>query len=80
MGAFGRELEHWERYLGEGRFVAGAALSLGDLIVFGYLATAVRLGLELSGRPGLARFHDEMSARPAVRATWPWPEVAVAGS
>lgn len=66
------ELAHWERYYGEAAWAAGDALSLADLVVFVYVATAGHLGLSLAERyPGLARFDERMRARPSVRETWP---------
>ncbi|WP_428265321.1 glutathione S-transferase family protein [Haliangium sp.] len=66
------ELELWERYYGEAEWAAGEALSLADLAVFTYLATAVRLALVEAARlPRLLAFHDRMRTRASVVATWP---------
>lgn len=66
------ELAHWERYYGEAAWAAGDALSLADLVVFVYLATAGHLGLSMAERhPGLAAFDERMRARASVRQTWP---------
>jgi glutathione S-transferase len=72
------ELAHWERYYGEAAWAAGSEISLADLVVFVYVATASHLGLPLAERyPSLAAFHDRMRARESVRATWPatWNDI-----
>jgi glutathione S-transferase len=76
VDAFQAELDHWERYYGASSFCAGEALSLADIVVFSYVATAERLlGGLLDGRAALPRFSDAMRMRASVRATWPdtWP-------
>jgi glutathione S-transferase len=69
------ELARFDAYLEGAAFVAGEAISLADLAVFTYVATAAQLGYELAKRPHVARHHAMMCERPAVRATWPatWP-------
>jgi glutathione S-transferase len=53
-------------------WAAGDVLSLADLIVFVYVATAVQLGLDLPERyPSLTRVYEAMRDRPSARATWP---------
>jgi len=68
-----RELDFWEAYYGESVWCAGAEMTLGDISVFVYLATAVQLGLKLDDKryPNLYGFYGRMRARPAVRQTWP---------
>lgn len=66
------ELFFWEYYYGISRWAAGSAISLADLAVFAYVATAVHLGLELAERyPNLQAFYVRMKERPSVVATWP---------
>lgn len=75
--ALHRELTVWERHYGESAWAAGEAISLADICVFVYVATAVHLGLDVGEwYPNLARFYEAMRERPSVRATWPatWQE------
>ncbi|MEM9691226.1 MAG: glutathione S-transferase family protein [Myxococcota bacterium] len=54
------------------RFCAGRQLTLVDLVVFVYVATAIQLGLNCRTRyPGLHRLYESLRGRPSVRATWP---------
>lgn len=70
--ALRRELTFWERFYSRSAWAAGEAISLADLTVFVYVATAVQLGLELTeGYPSLARAYEAMRDRPSARATWP---------
>lgn len=72
------ELAHWERHLTSlaSPFLAGDALTLADLSVYAYLATAQYLGLSLSPESALAAFVERMRARQSVNHTWPvlWRE------
>ena len=65
------ELEWWERYYAAGPYCAGSSLSLADLSVFTYLATAVQLGLRLDRFPSLLRFYRAMRVRRSVLSSWP---------
>jgi glutathione S-transferase len=72
-----RELTVWERFYSRSTWAAGDALSLADLVVFAYVATAVQLGLDLAEwYPSLTRVYEAMRDRPSARATWPrtWTE------
>jgi glutathione S-transferase len=69
-----RELQRWETHLDGQDFVAGPWLSLADLLVYPYLATAKRLGLDLSRElPRLEAYAARMRSRSAVIRTWPEP-------
>jgi glutathione S-transferase len=66
------ELFFWEYYYGVARWAAGSEISLADLAVFAYVATAAHLGLELEERyPNLHAFCSRMKQRPSAVATWP---------
>ncbi len=68
-----RELQVWERILGQDAHVAGPHLTLADLVVYPYLATAQWLGLDLSGLPNLDDYCRRMRRRSSVVRTWPEP-------
>jgi glutathione S-transferase len=67
-----RELDRWEVYLAR-RVEPRPRPDLADLALFTYAVTAERLGLPLGGRPALARFCDQIRARPSAVQTWPEP-------
>jgi glutathione S-transferase len=69
-----RELERWEHHYAAAAWCAGDELTLADVLVFTYLATAWQLGLDLP--PALEGFRRRMLARPSVRRTVPpsWSE------
>lgn len=73
-GAFCAELSWWERYYREAPWAAGNELTMADLSVFTYVATAHHLGLELAGTfPRVHAMFERMRDRPSVHATWPGP-------
>ena len=65
------ELQHWERALAQAPWVAGTAATLADFVVFTYVATACRLGLDLEPFPSIAAFYARAKLRPCIVATWP---------
>ncbi len=74
---FRAELGWWERYYDGDTWAAGPALSMADLSVFVYVATASRLGLALDPDfPRVRAMFAQMRRRPSVEATWPWQEEA----
>ncbi len=67
------ELSAWEQYYADSPWVAGDDLSLADISVYVYVATAHRLGLVLGpSLAGISAMVQRIEARPAVRETWPW--------
>lgn len=75
IGQLQGELEHWERHYASAS--EDAPLSLVDLSVMTYVATAAQLGLQLTQRfPSLAKAFSQWKTRPAVTRTWPsgWSE------
>jgi len=75
IGQLQAELEHWDAHYA----AAGddAPMSLVDLSVMTYVATAAHLGLQLEARfPKLSAAYAQWKTRPAVRRTWPsgWGE------
>ncbi len=72
MSSLHRALSHWEGYYGQSEWAAGSALSLSDLLVFVYVATAVHLGMPLSTRyPKTSAVYQRLRERPSVKETWP---------
>lgn len=72
-----RELDIWNGYYERSGWAAGSALSLADITIYAYLATASHLGLSMTGRfagrfDALADFVARMVARPSVTEGWPW--------
>lgn len=67
-------LAEWERIMGASPWLAGATLSLADIMVAPVVAymqmTPEAAGL-MAERPGLARWWAAMSARPSMAATAP---------
>lgn len=70
---FWRELQRWEAYVAAHDHVAGKHLTLADLLVYPYIATAKRLGLDLSALPALDDWRARMRRRSSVIRTWPEP-------
>lgn len=69
---FHDELQWWETYAQQAPWLAGNAMSLADLSVFVYVATAVQLGLKLADRYGaLERWYARMRGRASVQNKWP---------
>lgn len=66
-----RELELWEQRLGEGPFIAGATLSLADVVFYPALAYQLRRGLRLEGLPRLTDYVGRMGSRGAAKAARP---------
>lgn len=72
MSSLHRELAYWEAYYGAHTWAAGNDMSLADLLVFTYVATAVHLGLPLSERyPRIAGAYDRLRERDSIRKCWP---------
>ncbi len=72
MSSLHRELEHWERYYGAGTWAAGEMVSLSDMLLFVYVATAVHLGFKLQARyPKIAAAYSRLRERPSVITSWP---------
>jgi glutathione S-transferase len=70
VGALRRELDCWERHYTGVEWAVGSSLTLPDVVVFTYLATAHQLGLDLARRwPALQAFSERMSTRASVRST-----------
>ena len=75
--AFMDELDRWRGYYDESPWAAGPAMTLADISVYTYLATACRLGLSLTGSlTSLAGFARRMAGRPSVTTGWPWSRPA----
>jgi len=75
IGQLQGELEHWERHYAAAD--EATPLTLVDISVMTYVATAARLGLQLTPRfPRLAAALATWKRRPAVARTWPsgWSE------
>ena len=72
------EMARWEQHLGAGgQYFVGDQLSLADVVIFPFVAFAVRTGLTLSKRtPRLAAWYERMAARESVQKSWPphWRE------
>lgn len=70
---FAEELAIWDGYVGDSDGLAGE-LSLADVVVLPYVATAAWLGLALPD--ALASWLASSRERPSVRETWPrtWAE------
>jgi glutathione S-transferase len=73
LSSFHSELARVNGWLdGEASHCCGEALTLVDLPVFVYVATAIQLGLNCRDRyPGLHRLFEAMRERPAVANSWP---------
>lgn len=74
--AYSAQLEALSRAFGESAFLAPACLDesrpgLADFLCFAYVATAVRLGKDVTEWPRLVRWLLIMQARPSVRSTRP---------
>lgn len=65
-----RELERWEVHY-EAGWAAGDELTLADLPVLSYVATAFQVGVDAAPFQRLQAFVDRMHERPAARDTWP---------
>jgi glutathione S-transferase len=70
--AFEDELRFWESYLTSTPWVAGHTLTLADLSIFTYVATAVHLGLQLTDLPHMENHYHRLRSRTSTQATWPW--------
>jgi glutathione S-transferase len=64
------ELELWETHY-EAGWAAGDSLTLADLPVLAYVATAFHVGVDTAPFQRLQAFVERMHERPALRATWP---------
>lgn len=62
-----RTLNVLDSVLADRPFVAGEALSIADIAHFGWLWRREFAGVTLEATPHVARWFDEMSARPAVQ-------------
>lgn len=72
LQAFRQELGWWERTYGESTWAAGETLTLADITVFAYVATAVYLGFSLApAYPRVSDAFERMRTRPSVQKTWP---------
>ncbi len=72
MSSLHRELGFWEQYYAAQTWSAGDNLSLADVLVFVYVATAVHLGLSLETKyPKLQNAYDTLRKRPSVNKSWP---------
>ena len=67
---FAVEMSIWEHYC-SGEFIAGDQFTMADVYFFPYLATVVRGGLMLDGRPNLKRYYEKLASRPSIQASWP---------
>jgi len=66
------ELNHWERYYSASEWSAGEELTLGDILVLVYVATAVQLELGvLDGLPRLQDAYEAFRYRRSVSNSWP---------
>ncbi|WGY73041.1 glutathione S-transferase family protein [Burkholderia cepacia] len=61
-----RALGVLERVLERGRYVAGDAYSIADIAHFGWLWRHQAIGASLDRFPSVARWYDDIAARPAV--------------
>ncbi|VWC73396.1 glutathione S-transferase [Burkholderia lata] len=61
-----RTLGVLEHLLERGRYVSGDAYSIADIAHFGWIWRHQAIGATLDHFPSVARWHDEISARPAV--------------
>ncbi|WP_298196345.1 glutathione S-transferase family protein [Novosphingobium sp.] len=66
-GEANRLLDLLDQRLGTSRFVAGAELSIADIAHWGWLWRRAFAGVDFDLRPNLARWFDELAARPAFR-------------
>jgi glutathione S-transferase len=66
------ELEHWESYVADQRYLAGEQFTLADIAVFPLLMHFEALGLDYAGRtPALAAYIEACKQRPSVqRSGW----------
>ncbi|NMP25452.1 hypothetical protein GW590_00950 [Rahnella sp. SAP-1] len=56
-----------DKILANHEFVAGEAFSIADIAHFGWLWRREFAGVSLEKAPNVARWFDEMAARPAVQ-------------
>ncbi|KAM9384026.1 glutathione S-transferase A-like [Pholidichthys leucotaenia] len=69
--ALREELKLWENYLQKGNFMAGKSFTLADVVVFPLVAYGFRNGLCQERYSNLARYYNELKARPSIKTTWP---------
>ncbi|XP_069106436.1 glutathione S-transferase A-like [Argopecten irradians] len=68
-----KELEIWEGKLKKsaGEFICGETFTLADVVLFVFVATAVRFGNNLANLPTLRTYYDTLSNRDSIKASWP---------
>lgn len=66
-GEANRLLDLLDQRLAANRFVAGAALSIADVAHWGWLWRRAFAGVDFDARPNLARWFEDLAARPAFR-------------
>jgi len=64
-GEANRLLDLLDQRLGADRFVAGAELSIADIAHWGWLWRRAFAGVDFDARPNLARWFEDLAARPA---------------
>lgn len=67
LGEANRVLGLLDALLARQTFVAGADFSIADIAHFGWLWRRAFVGVDFAGTPNLARWFDQVAARPAVQ-------------
>lgn len=67
LGEANRLVDLLDGTLSRNRYVAGDTLSIADIAHWGWLWRRAFVGIDFNGRPHLARWFDELAARPAFQ-------------
>ncbi|NQV56807.1 MAG: glutathione S-transferase family protein [Rhodospirillales bacterium] len=60
----------FDKRLGDTQFLAGGTYTIADISIYPDIHQHEYLGMSLDDFPNLTRWHDEITARPAVQRAW----------